>query len=145
MKPDEFITQNLPEMVKDLGKLVAVPSVLDEDGARPGAPFGENNRKVLDTFLAMAREMGMDAVDYDGYAGEVTVGHGEKMVGILGHLDVVEAGAGWNTQPFQMTQQDGTVFGRGVSDDKGPVISSLYAMKYIRDSGLLPHSGGRQA
>ena len=138
MKPDEFITQNLPEMVKDLGKLVAVPSVLDEDGARPGAPFGENNRKVLDTFLAMAREMGMDAVDYDGYAGEVTVGHGEKMVGILGHLDVVEAGAGWNTQPFQMTQQDGTVFGRGVSDDKGPVISSLYAMKYIRDSGLLP-------
>lgn len=138
MKPDEYITQNLPEMVKDLKKLVAVPSVLDESSARPGAPFGENNRKVLDTFLAMAREMGMDTVDYDGYAGEVTLGHGEKMVGILGHLDVVEAGAGWDTEPFQMTQREEIVFGRGVSDDKGPVISSLYAMKYIRDNGLLP-------
>lgn len=138
MKPNEYVTQNLPSMVKDLGELVAVPSVLDESGTRPGAPFGENNRKVLDTFLALAREMGMDTVDYDGYAGEVTVGHGEHMVGILGHLDVVEAGAGWNTEPFQMTQQGNTVFGRGVSDDKGPVISSLYAMKYIRDNGLLP-------
>ena len=60
MKPDEYITQNLPEMVKDLKKLVAVPSVLDESSARPGAPFGENNRKVLDTFLAIAGEMGME-------------------------------------------------------------------------------------
>lgn len=106
-------------MVKDLKKLVAVPSVLDESSARPGAPFGENNRKVLDTFLAIAGEMGMETVDYNGYAGEVTLGHGEKMVGILGHLDVVEAGAGWNTEPFQMTQREETVFGRGVSDEQG--------------------------
>ena len=33
---------------------------------------------------------------------------------------------------------DGHLYGRGVVDDKGPVIASLYAMKYLKDSGIRP-------
>ena len=60
------------------------------------------------------------------------------MVGILAHIDVVEAGPGWETPPFQAVIKDGRIYGRGSLDDKGPVVSSLYAMKYIVDNGLLP-------
>ena len=44
----------------------------------------------------------------------------------------------WNTDPFELVLKDGHLYGRGVVDDKGPVIASLYAMKYLKDSGVQP-------
>lgn len=44
------------------------------------------------------------------------------------------AGDGWKTDPFKASILDGKIFGRGAIDDKGPVISSLYAMKAIKDN-----------
>ena len=57
------------------------------------------------------------------------------MIGVLGHMDVVPAGDGWNTDPFEGVIADGRITGRGVLDDKGPVIAALYAMKALKDSG----------
>ncbi len=34
--------------------------------------------------------------------------------------------------------KDGAIYGRGTGDDKGPLISSLYAMKYLMDEGKIP-------
>ena len=45
------------------------------------------------------------------------------------------AGDGWNTDPFEGVIADGRITGRGVLDDKGPVIAALYAMKALKDSG----------
>jgi di- and tripeptidase len=47
-----------------------------------------------------------------------------------GHYDVVAADANrqkWNTDPFQLTSIDGFLYGRGVTDNKGPVLAALYA------------------
>ncbi|MCF0228851.1 MAG: Sapep family Mn(2+)-dependent dipeptidase, partial [Parasporobacterium sp.] len=46
------------------------------------------------------------------------------------------AGEGWNTDPFELTREGDVVYGRGVSDDKGPVIAALYAMKLLQESGM---------
>lgn len=138
MERSVYIDENLDNMIRDLGKLVSIPSVLDPDGGKPGAPFGKGCADVLRTFLDIAAGFGFAAVNYDGYAGEVTLGTGKRMIGILGHLDVVSAGEGWETPPFTLLNRDGRLYGRGSSDDKGPVVSSLYAMKYIKESGLLP-------
>src|ERR1700722_126103 len=46
-----------------------------------------------------------------------------------GHYDVVAADANrqkWNTDPFQLTSIDGFLYGRGVTDNKGPVLAALY-------------------
>jgi cytosolic nonspecific dipeptidase len=56
-----------------------------------------------------------------------TYGHDEtkKTILIYGHLDVQPANIadGWHTEPFVLTEKDGKLFGRGSTDDKGPVLS----------------------
>lgn len=54
--------------------------------------------------------------------------------GIVGHLDVVPVGDGWTYEPFNPQVSDGKLYGRGTTDDKGPVIASLYAMKAVMDT-----------
>ncbi len=140
MNRKEYTVSALDDMTEDLAKLIAIDSSWDPDTADEanGAPFGRGPREALDAVIKLAESMGMQTKDYNGYAAEITVGSGEKMIGILAHVDVVEAGPGWETPPFQAVIKDGKIFGRGSLDDKGPVVSSLYAMKYIIDNGLLP-------
>ena len=126
-----FIEKNLPAMLADLGKIVSYNSVFSTDEL----PFGKNNRAVLDTALNMMENYGLKTTNLDYYCGYGEVGQGEKLIGILAHLDVVPAGDGWNSNPFELTEKDGVLYGRGVSDDKGAVIASLYAIKYLIESG----------
>lgn len=50
---------------------------------------------------------------------------------IYGHLDVQPAQLedGWDTQPFVLTEKDGKLFGRGSTDDKGPVLCWIHAIE----------------
>ncbi|KAL4895019.1 hypothetical protein BDV59DRAFT_159128 [Aspergillus ambiguus] len=53
-----------------------------------------------------------------------------KTILFYGHYDVVGADAHeakWKTDPYQLTSIDGFLYGRGVSDNKGPILASLYA------------------
>lgn len=55
----------------------------------------------------------------------------KKTVLVYGHLDVQPAlkEDGWDTDPFILTEKDGKLFGRGSSDDKGPVLCWIHAIK----------------
>lgn len=140
MDRKEYTESVLENMTEDLADLIAIDSSWDPDTADEagGAPFGRGPKEAIESVIRLAESMGMKTKNYNGYAAEITVGSGEKMVGILAHIDVVEAGPGWETPPFQAVIKDGRIYGRGSLDDKGPVVSSLYAMKYIVDNGLLP-------
>jgi succinyl-diaminopimelate desuccinylase len=48
------------------------------------------------------------------------------------HMDIVPPGTGWNTDPFDMIEKDGVVYGRGVLDNKGPLVSSMFAAKVMK-------------
>ena len=91
---------------------------------------------MLDLALEDARGYGFATRMFDGYAGDISMGAGEKTLGILCHLDVVPAGDGWTVEPFALTQKDGNLIGRGVLDDKGPALAALYAMRCVRDAGV---------
>ena len=91
---------------------------------------------MLDLALEDARGYGFATRMFDGYAGDISMGNGEKTLGILCHLDVVPAGDGWTVEPFALTQKDGNLIGRGVLDDKGPALAALYAMRCVRDAGV---------
>lgn len=58
----------------------------------------------------------------------------KKTVLVYGHLDVQPAAKedGWNTEPFVLTEKDGKLFGRGSSDDKGPVLSWMHAIEMLQ-------------
>ncbi|VAY87900.1 N-succinyl-L,L-diaminopimelate desuccinylase [hydrothermal vent metagenome] len=50
-----------------------------------------------------------------------------------GHIDVVPAGEGWNSDPFEPQEKDGIIIGRGAQDMKSGVAAFLYACKSAQD------------
>lgn len=125
-----------PDYVEDLRALVAANS--KNAPAQEGAPMGAGVAQALDAMVSIARRMGFAVtVDPDGYYAYAEAGEGKEMVGVLGHLDVVPADdvENWATPPFTLTEKDGILYGRGTSDDKGPTLAALYALKLLLDGG----------
>lgn len=42
---------------------------------------------------------------------------------------------GWDTEPFDLVERDGKLFGRGSTDDKGPVLGWLHAINAYKAVG----------
>jgi succinyl-diaminopimelate desuccinylase len=132
---DETIENSKNEIINTLCELIKFPSVSDESGTSQ-YPFGEECNNILNYVLELGNSMGFKTKNIDAYCGYIEFGEGEELVGIIGHLDVVPANIedGWTTPPFTPSIRDNKLFGRGSIDDKGPVVSALYAMKAIKDS-----------
>jgi nonspecific dipeptidase len=62
----------------------------------------------------------------------------KNTVCLYGHLDVqpAEKKDGWSTEPFELTEVDGKLFGRGATDDKGPILSTLHALEAFKELGI---------
>ena len=131
----EWMDAHEAELVRDISRLVAIPSVKGE--AAPGAPFGVECRRALDEMTALCGEYGFATAIYGGAAGSADYNEKPAALDILGHLDVVGAGEGWDTEPYAATLgADGCLYGRGVDDDKGSVIMALYGMRCLKELGL---------
>lgn len=50
------------------------------------------------------------------------------------HIDVVPAGSGWSSDPFQLRGIDGRLYGRGSCDAKGPMVAMLQAMRWLAEN-----------
>ena len=123
------------ELIAAFSRLVAVKCVKGE--ASPEAPFGPGPRAALDEALRLCGELGFRSRDYDHYVGLCDLNEEETtQLHILAHLDVVGEGSGWNSDPYTCVEKEGILYGRGVSDDKGPLCAALFAMKAVRDLGL---------
>lgn len=123
--------ENLKEkIIQKTQELIQIPSVYSKSND-PRKPFGENINKALEYMLNLGKSLGFRTKNLDGYCGYIEFGEGEELLGIIGHLDVVPEGEDWTFPPFSATISDGKIFGRGAIDDKGPVISVLYAMKAV--------------
>lgn len=119
------------DIVGDLKELISVPSVKGDAG--PGRPFGEEPHRALELMLDKAKALGFDVKNVDGYAGHAEYGDGDEYVGVLVHLDVVPAGDGWEHPPFEGVEEDGRIYGRGASDNKGPAVAALYCLRAVAD------------
>lgn len=122
----------------DLDGLLRIPSVAvcgDEN-----YPFGKSCADALDYVLELCGSFGFRTKKCGNMLGYAEIGEGEEMIGILAHLDVVPEGSGWDYPAFALTRAtvDGEdrLIGRGVTDDKGPAMICIYAMKALLDSGM---------
>lgn len=122
------------EMISSLQALAAIESVAVE--GTPDKPFGEGPARALDCALALCGALGFRTKRCGSYMGYAEIGEGTELIGILVHLDVVPAGSGWDYPPYAATVADGKLYGRGVTDDKGPAVACIYAMKDLLDSGI---------
>jgi len=139
---EKYIEINEKEMIEALQKVLRAKSeeaapVKTADGEV--YPFGEGVQEALVKTLEIGKNMGFDTLNVDNYGGHIDFpGKSGKVMAIIGHLDVVPAGEGWDFDPYSAEVKDGKIFGRGTTDDKGPVISCLYAMKALKDAGYEP-------
>ncbi len=123
------------EFLAGLKKVMKVDSV--KGLAETGAPFGKGPKKALETALDLASALGFETKivsDAVGYAQYGT--NNDEYIGVVGHLDVVEAVSGWSYPPFDLTLENGVLYGRGVLDNKGPAISTLYALAVLKELNI---------
>lgn len=142
---EEFIRSRRVEILRDLGELVKIPSVMGK--AEAGAPFGAEPKRALLKMRGICDKMGFKTTVYGDAvlcADYLPDGCDTPELGILAHLDVVPVTeGGWNTNPFELVERDGVLYGRGVIDDKGPAVAALWALYCVKELGIPLKSGVR--
>ena len=131
-----YLDSHLEDMVKDLERLIKIPSVMGDP--TPDAPFGDQPAVALTEMLDTCWVYGLSVRNIENYIGTADMfpAEGTPELGILCHLDVVPAGNGWSVPPFSLTRRDGKLMGRGAIDDKGPAVAALYAVRAVKDAGI---------
>lgn len=151
MKEDDFIMNDLDkinlrcefnnkadeykeELIKSIGRLVRINSV--EGEKLDNAPFGSGPKEALEEALRISRELGFKTKNIENAIGYAEYGESDEYIGVIGHVDIVPEGDGWNYNPFDVSIDNEKIYGRGVLDNKGPIMAVLYGMKIIKDLNL---------
>src|SRR5512145_2188955 len=135
-KIDSYLEKNLNKSLAELSTLVAQPSV----GAQN---LGMKECAALVGEMLKARGFNVRIMETAGAPvvyGE-RKGRSDKTLLIYNHYDVQppEPLELWDTPPFQPSLRNGKLYGRGVSDDKGHIVSRLHAIdSWLETEGELP-------
>ena len=133
----EFINANKDFMFEDIMRFVLIDSVYDEKTVSKTRPFGNGVEGALEFVAELGKKHGFAVDRCDGYCTELTLGEGEKTIGIFAHADVVPPTGVWKTAPFDPFIEEGKLYGRGSSDDKGPFMAAFYAVLALKNAGLI--------
>ncbi|MBE6793832.1 MAG: M20 family metallopeptidase [Ruminococcaceae bacterium] len=116
------------ELLSDLRELIKIESVSSQ--------HPDKCVEALQWMLKKAEDFGLIAKNIDNKAGHAQLGEGGKLCATLTHLDVVPASSNWDTDPFDLTLKDGRLLGRGVADDKGSALITLYCLRILKECGI---------
>ena len=126
------VESELPGVIEDLKRLVAIESV----SADPNR-FGQVDR-TAETVAQMITDVGCDDVQIVTAGGgkpaiiaRFPAPEGKPTICLYAHHDVQPEGNpdDWTSAPFEATERDGRLFGRGAGDDKGGVAVHLAALR----------------
>lgn len=131
----ETVSGLMPGLKADLARLVAIPSV-SEWG------FPEHTRPALletqHAVIRLFRDAGVESftsLELEGTApvitGEIPGPEGAPTVLLYSHYDVVPAGDEelWTSPPFEATERDGAIYGRGTADTKSNILVHVGALR----------------
>ena len=124
----EKILRYKDELLKDLAELISIESVSGE--------HTDKCTEALNWMLNKAESFGLITKNIDNKAGHAQLGENGLLCATLTHLDVVPASCGWDTPPFELTRKDGRLYGRGVADDKGAALVTLYCLRILKEEGV---------
>ena len=125
------VRELMPQLKQDLEDLVRIPSVSVPGRIDP--PLLEAFEMTSRLFAGAGVEVGrLDLPD----TAPVVTGHipappGAPTVLLYSHYDVVPAGneALWDSPPFEPTELDGALFGRGAADTKSNILMHVGALR----------------
>ena len=122
----------LPTVQADLERLVRIPSV-SADPTRTG-----DVEASAEASAQLFRDLGFPDVEIlavDGGAPAVVARHpaptGKPTVLLYAHHDVQPTGDkdDWTADPFEPTERDGRLYGRGAADDKAGIMAHVGALR----------------
>ncbi|KAI0197869.1 hypothetical protein F4808DRAFT_452355 [Astrocystis sublimbata] len=123
-------------MIKSLRDFVAYKTVSSRveyaEDCRRGASFLRSLFRKLggDVQMLSADDQLHHPVVMAKFSGKAPIAQRKRIL-FYGHYDVVPADTRkgkWENDPFQLTGLNGYLYGRGVSDNKGPIMAALYAV-----------------
>lgn len=95
----------------------------------------------ITTIADEMRKVGFDEVQIDPQGNVIGyMGTGDKIIAYDAHIDTVGIGniENWNFDPYEGYENETEIGGRGVSDQCGGIVSSVYGAKIMKDLGLIP-------
>ncbi len=137
-KFEQYVRENLPEFAKQVIRLASQPSVsARKEGIEECASLVEQMLKETGATTKVLRIDGAAPLVY----GEIKSKRGGKTLMFYNHYDVQpeEPLELWKSPPFKPEIRDGRIYGRGVSDDKGELVSRLKVVEaFLKTAGDLP-------
>ncbi len=126
------------EMVETISKMVPIKAISPKSGGTGELRRAEFLGSVLKSWGIEARRH-----DYRDDTGTLRpnilagLGNNEKTIWFVGHMDTVSEGdiSLWKGDPFSVRVEGERIYGRGTEDDGQGIISSMYAMKALKESG----------
>jgi putative selenium metabolism hydrolase len=115
------------DLVRFMQDIIRIPSLSSEEGA------------VIERIREEMQRVGYDEVTVDPMGNLLgRIGFGPRVIAFDGHVDTVDVGdpALWDRDPHSGDIEDGILYGRGTSDMKGGVASSVYAGALLKKRGI---------
>ena len=115
------------KLVQFMQDIIRIPSLSSQEGA------------VVHRIAAEMQALGFDEVTIDPMGNVIgRLGDGPRAIALDGHVDVVDVGdpSQWDRDPYSGDVENGLLFGRGTSDQKGGVASAVYAAALLKQAGL---------
>lgn len=128
---DSIVKSYSAKLLNSVCESIRIPSIYSP--ATDKFPYGLEIARAAEHAMKEASKLGFQIVDLDGKVAWADFGEGTETLAVMGHLDVVEPGDGWDFDPFCGIIDNEYILGRGAQDDKGPVFSSLYALRSVAD------------
>ncbi|PIQ23819.1 hypothetical protein COW36_13320 [bacterium (Candidatus Blackallbacteria) CG17_big_fil_post_rev_8_21_14_2_50_48_46] len=130
-----YIQDQIEELVQNLFELVSIPSIskLPE--------HAEDCQRVLEAVAKMAAKFGFSYKITQTQGLPVFTAWLEQnpeapWITIYNHMDVQPADEPqWESSPFEPLLKDERIYGRGSTDDKGPALTTLYAIAFLKEKG----------
>jgi putative selenium metabolism hydrolase len=116
-----------PDLVKFMQDIIRIPSLSSEEGA------------VVERIRDEMLRIGYDEVTIDPMGNVIgRIGSGPRVIAFDGHVDTVDVGDPelWDRDPHSGDIEGDILYGRGTSDMKGGVASSVYAGALLKQHGI---------
>jgi len=132
-----FLEQHKQEMAQVLANAISIKAIAPESGGEGEAKKAEYLQKLLESWgISTSR---FEYKDKYGFARPNIVaklGSCKRTIWLISHMDTVSEGdiSLWKTDPFKGVIREGKVFGRGSNDDGQAVISSIYALRALKET-----------
>ena len=133
-----FVEKHREELIADSSRILQFETVSG------GTPEQEAKYQVqipacFEWLGQRSRQMGFEFRVIEGLAGEISWPHPDSnapIYAIATHIDVVTPVGEWTHPPFAGDVADGLLWGRGIQDDKGPLIQVLYGLWALKEAGI---------